>query len=101
LNLMKGKTIRPNTIDVPRASKSLGDVIKKLNQTNKVDDFKPKLKLDLDGPDGNAFMIMALCRRTAREAGWDADKIKKFLKECQSSTYDHLLETVHNNFDVY
>ena len=62
--------------------------------------FKPKLKLDLDGPGGNAFVIMALCKRTAWDAGWSAKKIKVFIDECKSSTYKHLLETVHNNFDV-
>jgi len=98
---MKGKTIRPKTINVPRASESLADIIKKLNQTNKVDDFKPRLKLDLDGPGGNAFAIMGICRQTARDAGWSPDRIEDFLNECKSSTYKHLLETVHNNFDVY
>jgi len=61
---------------------------------------KPKLKLDLDGPDGNAFMIMAICRRTAWDAGWNAERIKVFIDDCQSGDYKHLLETVHNNFDV-
>ena len=63
-------------------------------------DFKPKLKLDLDGPDGNAFVIMALCRRAAWDDGWSAKRIEDFLNECKSSTYAHLLDTVRKNFDV-
>jgi len=59
--------------------------------------FKPKLEIDLNGPNGN---VMALCRRAAWDDGWSAKRIEDFLNECKSSTYAHLLDTVRKNFDV-
>jgi hypothetical protein len=59
---------------------------------------KPNVKLV--GQDGNAFYIMAACRKAAKKAGWNAEQIDGFLKEAMSGDYDHLLQTTLKYFEV-
>lgn len=59
---------------------------------------KPKVKLI--GVNGNAFNIMAICRRTAIKAKWSQEKIDALLKEMTSGDYDNLLRTAMKHFDV-
>ncbi len=59
-----------------------------------------KLKMDLEGPNGNVFMIMALCKRAAWDEGWNAEKIKSFLDECQSGDHTNLMSVVRREFDI-
>lgn len=59
---------------------------------------KPVLKII--GADGNAFAILGVARRTAREAGWDKEKIEKFFAEAVAGDYDHLLNTCSKYFEV-
>ena len=60
---------------------------------------KPRVKLV--GEDGNAFAILARCRRAARKAGWTQEKIKEFMDAATSSNYEFLLRTCTEHFDVY
>ena len=59
---------------------------------------KPKVKLT--DTDGNAFSIMARCARAAGEAGYNKEYISKLIKEMTSGDYDHLLQTVAENFEI-
>ena len=59
-----------------------------------------KPEVCLIGQDGNAFLILGLCRRAARSAGWTPDRIKSVMDEMQSGDYDHLLEVATKYFDV-
>ena len=52
------------------------------------------INLDLLGLDGNAFVLMGVFRKQARREGWDANEIEAVMTECQSSDYDHLLQTL-------
>lgn len=52
---------------------------------------KKKVKLTLVGLDGNAFFLMAMFQRAAREQGWLQAEINEVLEECKSGDYDHLL----------
>lgn len=61
---------------------------------------KITLKMDLNGEDGNAFMIMSLCRKAAFDEGWSAKRVEDFLNECRAGDYNHLLETVRADFDI-
>ncbi len=59
---------------------------------------KPKLLLgNLDGPEGNAFVILGRAQRVAKEAGLDWTAINA---EATSSDYEHLLETINKHFEV-
>jgi hypothetical protein len=54
----------------------------------------------LVGEDGNAFNIMALCRRAMRDADWPKEKIDAVLDEMRSGDYDHLLMTAMKYLEV-
>ena len=54
----------------------------------------PFYEVDLTGPQGGAFALMANAQRLARKFGYDADTI---LEEMRSGDYEHLLKV----FDGY
>lgn len=62
------------------------------------DTKRPIVKLI--GQDGNAFMILGMCQRAARKAGWTADRIQEVMAEMKSGDYNHLLGTAMKYFDV-
>ena len=55
---------------------------------------KSEMVLDLTGPDGNAFVLMATATNLARQLGLDSDKI---VKDMKSGDYENLV----NVFDSY
>jgi hypothetical protein len=59
-----------------------------------------KPTVELIGQDGNAFMIMGLCRRAARKAGWSDAKWEKVQKEMMSGDYENVKNTAMKYFDV-
>ena len=60
----------------------------------------PEISVDLVGEDGNAFAILARCKRQARRAGLPQEEIDAFMKEATAGDYQHLLVTVMNWFEV-
>lgn len=56
--------------------------------------------IDLTGPDGNAFALMALARRFATQLGW-ADRGSALIQEMMSGDYEHLLQVFDNAFGEY
>lgn len=52
--------------------------------------------LDLNGPDGNAFFILAKVRDELRKAGASKEERQQFLSEAQSGNYQNLLEVCQN-----
>ena len=60
----------------------------------------PKPQVTLTGVNGNAFAIMAECKRAGRKGGMSRETIDEFLAECMSGDYDNLLMTCHKWFDV-
>ena len=61
-------------------------------------DKKPKVKLI--GNDGNAFAIMAACRKAGMKAGWTTDRVSDLMKQMMSGDYDNLLNIACEHFDV-
>lgn len=59
---------------------------------------KPLLKLT--GEDGNAFFILGMAVKTAKEAGWTKEQIEKFIKKATAGNYENLLQTCMDFFDV-
>ncbi len=49
------------------------------------------MKVNLKGPDGNAFAIMAIVRGYLRAVG-QAEKVQPYFDEAKSSDYQNLLE---------
>jgi hypothetical protein len=55
-------------------------------------------QIDLTGPQGNAFALMAHAEKWAKQLGMDPDPI---LEDMQSDDYDHLLEVLEEHFGDY
>ncbi|GAC1700234.1 MAG: hypothetical protein NVS9B4_01260 [Candidatus Acidiferrum sp.] len=53
-----------------------------------------KVKLNLVGLDGNAFVLLGTFSREAKRQGWTASEIKAVLDEARSGDYNHLLNTL-------
>ena len=53
--------------------------------------------IDLTGPDGNAYALMAYAKRFATQLGWK-DKGAALINEMMEDDYEHLLEVFDNAF---
>ena len=53
-----------------------------------------KIKLNLEGRDGNAFSLMGAFSRQAKREGWNQEEIGEVLKKAQSGDYNNLLQTL-------
>ncbi len=60
---------------------------------------KPYLKLV--GADGNAFTILGLALRAAKQAGWTEAQRDAHAQAAMSGDYDHLLAVTQDFFDVH
>lgn len=60
----------------------------------------PEISVQLAGRDGNAFMILGLCKRAMERAHLSQEESDQFMKEAKSGDYNHLLATVMAWFDV-
>lgn len=58
--------------------------------------FNPpkKVKLNLVGVNGNAFVIMGVFQRQARREEWHQYDIELVLNEAMNGDYQHLLATI-------
>jgi hypothetical protein len=61
---------------------------------------EPRPEVVLLGQDGNAFNVLARCRRAARKAGWSAERWAAVEAEMMAGNYDHLLGVVMTHFEV-
>lgn len=59
---------------------------------------KPVVRLV--GQNGNAFMIIGLCRRAAKAAKWTPERIDAVMTDMMSGNYDHVLQVALREFDV-
>ena len=58
-------------------------------------------EIDLDGPDGNAMMMIALADSTAHQLDYNEDERKKLKDDLMSSDYVHLVKTFDKHFGDY
>jgi len=56
------------------------------------------IEVDLTGPDGNAFVLMGLAKRWARDLGLDGELIQK---EMMMGDYENLLDVIEHYFGDY
>ena len=54
------------------------------------------IEIDLTGPDGNAYVLMAYARKLGRQLGYTEGRIQAIIKVMMMSNYEGLLHT----FDV-
>ena len=59
---------------------------------------KKELVIDLTGPDGNAYALMAYAERFARQLGLNSEKI---IEDMMASDYENLLQVFDSNFGSY
>lgn len=57
--------------------------------------------IDLTGPDGNAFALMAYAKNFGKQLKWSDTRIKDFLNEMMSGDYEHLLEVFDREFGSF
>ena len=62
---------------------------------------KPSNVIYLDGPDGNAFSLMASAKYLAREVGYSHDEIEEMIAKMKSGDYKKLVKTFDEYFDGY
>lgn len=68
--------------------------IKSINEMPK----SGKLEIDLTGPDGNAFAVMAYARMIAKQLKIDH---KPIIDDMMSGDYEHLLDVMEKHFGDY
>ena len=56
---------------------------------------KSKLEIDLSGPDGNAFVLMGIAQKWAKQLGLDS---KAVIADMMSGDYEHLLSVMEKHF---
>lgn len=61
-----------------------------------------KIQIDLNGSDGNAFVLMGIARNLCDQLGWDKTEI---IKEMTAGDYEDLVYTFDSKFgdfvDIY
>ena len=57
--------------------------------------------INLDGPDGNAFVLMGCAKRLAREVGYASDEVEIMFKKMMSGDYKKLVKTFDEYFGGY
>lgn len=65
---------------------------------NSAELLKDKIKIDLTGPDGNAWVLMGYASRLARQLHLDGEAI---VKEMKSSDYENLIMVFDKYFGKY
>ena len=59
---------------------------------------KGKRKIDLTGPDGNAFVLLGLAQNYARQLNLNAEQIRT---EMQAGDYENLIKVFDSYFGDY
>lgn len=57
------------------------------------------LTIDISGPHGNAYSILARVKQYGKDLGWDKDKIEAVQNEMTSGDYDNLCAVFNREFD--
>ena len=57
--------------------------------------------INLDGPDGNAFALMAYAKLYERDVGYASDEIEYMVAKMRSGDYKNLVKVFDEYFDGY
>jgi len=57
--------------------------------------------IDLTGPDGNAFALMAYAQNFGKQLGWDRVKVQELINEMMEGDYEHLLQVFDREFGTF
>lgn len=59
------------------------------------------IEIDLTGPDGNAFVLLGLANRLARQLGYSREEINDLINEMKGSDYEYLIQTFDDHFGKF
>ena len=59
------------------------------------------IEIDLTGPEGNAYVLLAKAERFGRQLGYDKLKIERILDEMRLTDYEGLLYTFDREFGSF
>lgn len=57
-----------------------------------------KPSIDIDGPQGNAYVLMGYASRFGKQLGWDEEEVDAVLEDMRSGNYRHLVEVFDRHF---
>jgi len=57
--------------------------------------------IDLTGPDGNAFALMAMVKRFGKRLGWSSGECQDLINKMMEGDYEHLLQVFDNAFGEF
>ena len=60
-----------------------------------------KPRLDLAGPEGNAFALLGLAREYGKQLRFSPERIKQIQDDMRSSDYDNLIKIFDENFGEF
>ena len=60
-----------------------------------------KPEIDLRGPDGNAFALMAIAKNYLKQLDYDKEEIDQVIKSMQSSDYENLIRVFNKYLGDY
>lgn len=69
-----------------------------INQQIKTCSAEQKMTIDIDGPEGNVFSLMAIAKKLGDRLELDSQKI---MTEMQEDDYPHALRVFNKNFGEY
>jgi hypothetical protein len=64
-------------------------------------ELKPGIEIDLTGPQGNAYVLLATARDLARRLGYSREEINDLIKEMKGSDYEYLVQTFDDHFGLH
>lgn len=59
------------------------------------------IEIDLTGPDGNAFVLLGIANRLARQLGYSREEINDLINEMKGSDYEYLIQTFDDHFGKF
>jgi hypothetical protein len=59
------------------------------------------VEIDLNGPDGNAFMLMGYAEKFGKQIGLDKEQIEAIISDMTSSDYENLIQVFDDNFGEF
>jgi hypothetical protein len=57
-----------------------------------------EIVIDLTGPQGNAFALMAMAKDFGNQLGWDKVRCQELVNEMMDGDYEHLIQVFDREF---
>ena len=73
-------------------------MIREKQQKSEIIGIFPIDVIDLTGPNGNAFALIAYAKKLAKQLGYSAEDVDELKKEMTSGDYENLLQVFDDHF---